>query len=188
MGRHDAAVGQARKASELDPLSLASQMIVSWILYFARRYDEAIAQGLRTLELDPNYATALRILGWAYEETGRYAEAVAAHRRASDLSGWQPNFAGQLGRAYALAGQPIEARELLARLQETSEVHVSSLDIAIILTALDEIEPALEQLERALEEHDDHLPYLKVNPRVDRLRDEPRFKAVLERMGLATAT
>jgi hypothetical protein len=63
-------------------------------------------------------------------------------------------------------------------------VHVSSLDIAIIHTALDEIDSALEHLERALEEHDDHLPYLKVNPRVDSLRDEPRFKAVLKRMGL----
>jgi len=186
MGRHDDAVDEARRARELDPLSLMSSMIVSWILYFARRYDEAIEWGRRTLELDPGYATAHRILGWAYEETGRYDEAIASHQRASDLTDRQPNFAGQLGRAYALAGRLGEARTVLNELLELSKrAYISSLDIAIIHTALGQKEIALDWLDRSHEERADHLPYIKVNPRLDPLRDEPRFQRVLEKMGLA---
>jgi serine/threonine-protein kinase len=185
MARHDEAVAEARLAKQLDPLSLVGGMIVAWILYFARRYDEAIEQARRTLELDPDYATALRILGWAYEETGRPEEAIRAHQRASDLTERQPNFYGQLGRAYALAGRPDEARAVLDGLLSIStDTYVSSLDIAIIHTALGDHGNALDWLDRAFEERADHLPYIKVNPRLDPLRDEVRFKNVLERMGL----
>jgi serine/threonine protein kinase/tetratricopeptide (TPR) repeat protein len=185
MGRHAEAVAEAERARALDPLSLASSMIVAWILYFACRYDEAIEQARRTLELDPDFATAHRILGWAYEETGRYEDAIAAHKRASELSGQQPNFSGQLGRAYALAGMLAEARGVLQQLRELSrETYVSSLDIAIIHAALGEMDEALDWLERAYEERADHLPYLRVNPRLDPLRSEPRFHHIQERMGL----
>jgi len=178
MGRHDEAVAEAWKARELDPLSLASNMIVSWILYFARRYDESIEQGRRTV--------AHRILGWSYEEVGSYDAAIAAHRRASVLTDGQPNFEGQLGRAYALAGRDEEARQVLNRLNEASmKVYVSSLDIAIILAALGEKERAFELLERAYAERADHLPYSKVNPRLDPLRSDLRFQRLLERMDLA---
>jgi serine/threonine-protein kinase len=188
MGRHDEAVSEARLARELDPLSLVSSMIVSWILYFARRYDEAARQALGTLELDPAYATALRILGWTYEELGRFDDAIAAHTKASDLTERQPNFAGQLGRAYALAGNELAAREVLGELVKLSErVYVSSLDIAIIYTALDDNNTALEWLERAYAERADHLPYIKVNPRLDGLRSEPRFQKIMEQMGLLDA-
>jgi TolB-like protein/Flp pilus assembly protein TadD len=185
MGRHTEAVAEAERARALDPLSLTSSMIVAWILYFARRYDEAIEQARRTLELDPGFATAHRILGWAYEETGRYADAIAAHERAGELTGRQPNFTGQLGRAFALAGMPEEARGVLQQLRNlATETYVSSLDIAIIHAALGESGEALGWLERAHKERADHLPYLRVNPRLDTLRAEPRFRCVLVRMGL----
>jgi len=185
MGRHDEAVAEARRARELDPLSLVGGMILSWILYFARRYDESIQWARRTLDLDPDYATAHRILGWSYEETGRYEEAIVAHEKATFLTEGQPNFSGQLGRAYALAGRTREAREVLDNLLELSkEVYVSSLDIAIIYAELGETGLALDWLERAHEERADHVPYNKVNPRLDSLRDEPRFQRMLEAMGL----
>jgi TolB-like protein/Flp pilus assembly protein TadD len=185
MGRHDEAVAEARRARELDPLSLASSMIVAWILYFARRYGEAIEQAIRTLEIDPNYATALRILGWAYEETGQFDEAVVVHERAAELSGQQPNFMGQIARAYALAGRTDEARGVLDRLIGLSkQTYVSALDIALIHSALGAKDPAFEWLEKAHEERADHLPYSKVNPRLDDLRGDPRFRRMLQQMGL----
>ena len=185
MGRHDEAVAEARLARELDPLSLASSMIVAWILYFARRYDEALEQGRQTLELDPNYATVYRIMGWSYEETGDYEAAIESHRRAAELTGHSPNFKGQLGRAYALAGKQSEAREILDELLKTAEQsYISSLDIAVIHAALGEEDRAFEWLEKAFQERADHLPYLKVNPRLDQLRDDPRFEDLLRRMWL----
>ena len=187
MERHDEAVGQARRALELDPVSIFSSMLVAWILYFARRYDPAIDQAQATLALDPDYATALRIQGWALEETGRYDEAIDAHLRACELTHRPPNFAAQLGRAYAVAGRIEEARAVLAELTAaTADSYVSALDVAIIHTALRDHERAFEWLERAFEEHSDHLPYLAVNPRLDPLRDDPRLDNLLRRMGLPT--
>jgi TolB-like protein/tetratricopeptide (TPR) repeat protein len=187
MGRPDEAIAKARRALELDPVSIFSSMLVAWILYFARRYDEAIDQAQATLELDPDYATALRILGWAFEETERYDEAIAVHRRACDLTNRRPNFAAQLGRAYAIAGRTTEARAVLAKLTDsTADSYVSALDLTIIHTALGDHEQAFECLERAFEEHSDHLPYLAVNPRLDALRDDPRLDNLLRRMGLPT--
>jgi tetratricopeptide (TPR) repeat protein len=186
MGRHDEAIAEAKHARDLDPLSLLSGMIVAWILYFARRYPESIEWSRRTLELDPNYATAHRILGWAYEESGHYDEAIAAHRRAIALTHGQPNFASHLGRAYALAGRADEARTVLDELLALSrQTYVSALDIAIIHTALADHERAFEWLERAYAERADHLPYLKVDPRLEPLRPDPRFAALLRRMRLA---
>ncbi len=185
MGRHDEAVAEARRALELDPVSIFSSMLVAWILYFARRYDEAIRQATETLDLDPEYATALRILGWAYEETGRFEEAIAAHGKACELTQHRPNFEAQLGRALAIAGRTEEARQVLADLTKVStESYVSAFDIAVIHTALGDRERAFEWLERAFEERSDHLPYLGVNPRLDDLRGDPRFRDLLTRMGL----
>ena len=187
MGRHDEAIAEAQRALELDPVSIFSSMLVAWILYFARRYDEAIAQANKTLELDADYATALRILGWALEETRRYSEAIAAHRRACALTGQRPNFTAQLARACAVAGMAAEARQILAELGATAkESYVSAFDFALIHAALGETATALDWLERAFEEHSDHLPYIRVNPRLDPLRGEPRFQELLRRMGLET--
>jgi TolB-like protein/Tfp pilus assembly protein PilF len=186
MGRHDEAVEEARRALELDPVSIFSSMLVAWILFFARRYEEAIRQARQTLDLDPDYATALRILGWSYEESGRLEEAIEAHRRACELTEHRPNFTAQLGRALAAAGRRAEARLVLDRLSKASEhSYVSAFDIALIHAALEDRDRALEWLERAFDEHSDHLPYLGVNPRLDSLREESRFQDLLERMGLA---
>ncbi|MCP3981797.1 MAG: protein kinase [bacterium] len=185
MGRHDEAVAEARYARDLDPLSRVSNMILAWILFFARRYEESIRQAHRALELNPDYATAHRILGWAYEETGRHEEAIAAHTRAAELTAQEPNFAGQLGRAYAVAGRSDRAHDVLESLLVHAKTrYVSELDIAIVYAALGESESALDWLERAFDERADHLPYLKVNPRLDVLRSAPRFKTLLQRMGL----
>lgn len=187
MGRHDEAIAEARRALELDPVSIFGSMLVAWILYFARRYGEAIQQASRTLDLDPAYATALRILGWACEETGRYEDAIRAHERASELTDRRPNFAGQLGRAYALAGRTADARDVLAGLiAESRESYVSAFDIAVLEAALGETGAALDWLDRAYQERSDHLPYIRVNPRLDVLRQHPRFQDLLRRMGLET--
>jgi tetratricopeptide (TPR) repeat protein len=127
-----------------------------------------------------------RILGWAYEEIGLFDEAIASHTRAAELTDQQPNFRGQLGRAYALAGREDETRALLEELLETSEqTYVSSLDFAIICASLGEKNRAADWLVRAFQERADHLPYLKVNPRLDSLRSSARFQRLLERMGLS---
>jgi serine/threonine-protein kinase len=185
MARHGEAVRQARWGLEIDPLSLVSNFFLAWVLYFARLHDRAIDQARRTLELDSSYVAAHRVLGWAHEEQGEHNEAIAAHETASRLSDGSPGFHAQLGRARALAGATDAAREILDELKRmSSETPVSSMDIAIIHAALGERDAAFASLGRAFDEHSEHVPYLGVNPRVDALRDDPRFDALLGRLGL----
>jgi TolB-like protein/Flp pilus assembly protein TadD len=184
VGRFTEAIAEARLAREVDPLSSNSNFMLAWVLYFARRYDESIEQARHTLELDAAYVPAQRILGWALEELGKYEKAISAHMRAAALSEDHPGFRGQLGRAYALAGRAEEARSELRSLIELSyKQPVSSLDIAVVHIALDEPDEAFNRLVQACDEHAEHVPYFNVNPRLDPLRDDPRFRQLLRRLG-----
>jgi serine/threonine protein kinase/tetratricopeptide (TPR) repeat protein len=185
VGRHDDAVREVQLANELDPLSVITNHMVAWVLYFARRFEEAAAQARRTLDLDDDYVAAQRVLGWACEELGRVEEAIAVHERAVSISGGSPLFKGPLGRAQALAGRESDARGTLQELLAASRtLPVSPLDVAVIHAALGEVDEAFQWLERACDEHSDHVPYLGVSPRLDGLRDDPRFHALLSRVGL----
>ncbi len=186
MGRHNEAIKEAGIASEIDPLSRVSTFIQAWVHFFARRYPEAIKHARRTLELDAEYVAAYRVLGWANEQMAQYDAAIEAHERAASLSDNSPGFRAQLGRAYAMAGREAEASALAEEMIATSETrHVSSHDIAVIFAALGDKDRAFEWLEKACDQRAEHIPYLQVNPRLDRLRSDPRFHALLERLDLA---
>jgi tetratricopeptide (TPR) repeat protein len=185
LGRHDEAVAQARRAREIDPVAPTSTFFTAWVYYLARRYDKAVDFARQTVELEPSYLPAWRVLGWAHEENGRLQEAIHAHRNSASLSGGSPHFQGQLGRAYALAAKPAQAREVLEDLvRRSGDTPVSSLDLAILCAALGEIDRAFEHLERAFDEHAEHVPYLAVLPRVDPLRADPRFDLLVRRLKL----
>jgi serine/threonine-protein kinase len=185
LGRHDEAIAQARQAREIDPVAPTSTFFTAWVHYLARRYDEAIELARKTVELEPSYLPAWRVLGWSFEEMGRHQDAIHAHRKSASLSGGSPHFQGQLGRAYALAAKPDQAREVLDDLVERSaEAPVSALDVAILRASLGDTDRAFEWLERAFDEHAEYVPYLAVLPRVDSLRSDPRFDALLQRLSL----
>ena len=97
-----------------------------------------------------------------------------------------PGSFSNLGRAYALAGRASEARTEIARLQTLgAEGFGVGFDAALIHAALGEREPALAALESGLDDFSQMMLYLNVEPGFDTLRDEPRFKAVVERLGLS---
>ena len=184
MGQYRDALTAARSAKEIDPLSPMSGFTIAWVHFWGHRFEDAIAEARKVLELEPNYVAAWRVLGWAYEEEGKATAAIEAHLEAASLSKDSPGFAGQLGRAYALADRTDEAREVLAGLEQRAG-SVSSLDIAIVHAALGQKDQAFTWLTRACDEHAEHVPYLKVNPRVDSLRSDARFDDVLRRLKLA---
>jgi tetratricopeptide (TPR) repeat protein len=186
MARHDEAIERAAKAGEIDPMSPLSTFFSAWTHFWARKYDRSVELAREAVELEPAYLAAWRLLGWGCEERGRYADAIDAHSRAAALSGGSPQFEGQLGRPYALSGRTADARGVAERLVERSrQTPISALDVAIIHAAVNDTDRAFEWLEKARDEHSEHIPYLKVNPRVDSLRTDPRFDAILSSMNLA---
>jgi TolB-like protein/DNA-binding winged helix-turn-helix (wHTH) protein/Tfp pilus assembly protein PilF len=184
LGRLEQAVAEARRAEELDPLSVNMKWHVGYILNFARRHDEAIQQLQNTLELDPNYAWAYWILGSSYIHKLMFADAIASLERAVALSK-SPSLVAWLASAYARSGNAVQARKLLRELMELQKQrYVSPAAIGLLYISLGDKDRAFEWLEKAYQERSNSLAYLGVNPAVDPLRSDPRFQDLLRRIGL----
>jgi DNA-binding winged helix-turn-helix (wHTH) protein/TolB-like protein/Flp pilus assembly protein TadD len=186
LGRFSEAIEEINRAKELDPLSLIINTDVGHILYFSRQYDQAIETYRRVLEMEPNFNVGHWRLGEAYEQKGMYDEAIAGYQKALSLSK-NPTIEAWLGHAYAVSGKKAEAHKILGELKK---IHKRDprwfYEIAIIYEGLGEREQAFEWLEKAQENKEEaSLALLKVEPMLDSLRSDPRFNALLNRIGLA---
>jgi tetratricopeptide (TPR) repeat protein len=182
----ETALEEMKRALQLEPTSLVMNSFMGATLYFAGRYDEAIEQCRWTIEMDPNFAVAHWHLGLAYEQKEMFDEAIAEFQKATALSGGSPLLKASLGHAYAKANRIVEATKIMAELNELSQQrYVSSYERAAISVALDDEKQAFEFLERAYEEHSFHLVYLKVWPQFNRVRNDPRFQDLMQRLGLS---
>jgi serine/threonine-protein kinase len=185
MGRSEEAIASIQRAHSFEPLSLTINMSVAVCYFYARRYDDAIAQQKRTLELDPTFAPALRNLGGAYEEKGMWNEAIDAYMKAGSFSPGDLTATGLLAHAYAVSGRRDEAKHLLNELLEQSKTrYVSPYTMAAIHVGMGDTEKAFENLEQAFVSRDRGMVWIKVAPRLDPLRSDPRFSDILRRMKL----
>ncbi|HEV2884959.1 MAG TPA: protein kinase [Pyrinomonadaceae bacterium] len=179
-GRFDEAIVQARKARELDPLSLPANENVGDILYLARRYEEATEQLRRTLELDPNYGVAHGTLAKIYEAKGMYKEALEER-----LKGSSPEAMAETRQLFAASGiDGVWRHRLTQTLERAKREYVSSADIALYYARLNEKDEAFAWLEKAMDERSILFNYLIADARFDNLRSDPRFPALLSRVGL----
>jgi tetratricopeptide (TPR) repeat protein len=181
-GRFDGAMLHLKRAQELDPLEMEVNMDIATLFNFLRQYDRAIEQYQKTIEMDPNYAPMRQRLALAYQKKGMYEEAIAEVKKGNDG-------AAQLGYAYAVAGRTEQARKILDDLKELAKHpgrYVSPFDFALIYMGLGEKDQAFEWLNKTYDENPYKLSFLKVNPRFDSLRSDPRFADLLRRMKLAT--
>jgi len=186
MGRYEEAVGTIQRSLELDPLSLIINGAVGWILYHGRRYDEAAQQLRKTVELDPNFAVSHWILGLTYRQTGCYRDAITEGRKAAELSGGSPLIRAALAHTYALAGDENEARLILSELVDLAkQSYVSPYFLADVHAGLDEKDAALEYLEAAWKDKSHWLIYLRIDPGMDNLRDDPRLENLIRRVEAA---
>ena len=185
MGRHDEAIARMKKSQELDPLSLIISVAIGWAHYMARRYDESMEQLRRTIELDPHYPVTYWILGLLLRKMERYSEAIAEGEKSVTLSGGSPIMRAALAQTLAVAGEQIPANQILDDLIKLSQQkYVAPYFLSGIYLGLRQQDRAMEYLEKAGEEHSHWLIYLHIDPGVDSLRSNPRFQALLRRIGL----
>lgn len=185
LGRHAEALAEVKLAREIEPLNLRINALEGLFLIHAGRNDEALARFQKTFELDPNFWLAHNFAASAYIEKGMFAEAVAEARRSRELydGGSQP--IALEGYALGKSGKRTEARTVLEELLKSSTTrYVTPYHIALIYNGLDERDKTLELLERAFEQHSPRMVFLKVEPKWNNLRDEPRFQDLLLRVGL----
>ena len=184
-GRFDEALAQIRRAQELDPLSLPINMTLGWVYLTGRQNEQSVDQLRKTLELDPSFVLAHHRLGLVYEQQGKYDAAIAEFKQVVNLTGGKPLGMTGLARAYALAGKHGEAERILAELQEMSKLrYVPPASVALVYAALGDKDQAFAWLEKAEQGRDGILARLKVDPRFDSLRSDPRFAQLLRRVGL----
>ena len=186
VGRHEQAVTESKRALELDPLSPIINAWLGWRYFFARQYDLAIEQYLKTLEMDPTFVPARLVLGQGYEQKSMPEKAIDELKKAVSLSGGSSLYVSSLAHAYAIAGRRSEAEMLLRQLNERAQnTYVPSFHIAIIFAGLGQKDRALVWLEKGYQERSTWMVWLKVDPRLDVLRSDPRFQDLLRRLGLS---
>jgi serine/threonine protein kinase/tetratricopeptide (TPR) repeat protein len=187
LGRADEAIREAQRAQEIDPLSLIAHASAGEVLYRARQYDRAIEEARKALALDPGFAVGHIGLARNMVQQGKYEEAIAEYKQAINLMGRTSQLLGELGRAYALSGKRSEALKLLEELKDLSaRQYISPLDFAFIYMGLGDREQAFVYLEKAYQERSTWLMWIKVDPRFDPLRSDPRFADLLRRMNLSS--
>jgi TolB-like protein/DNA-binding winged helix-turn-helix (wHTH) protein/Flp pilus assembly protein TadD len=188
-GRFAEAQVEIRRAQELDPLSLIINSVVGWIYYETRQYDQAIQQCERAVEMDPTYAPALLDLGTIYLKTGDYKKALVQFERARTIVGDKSVVLSYLAQVRALSGDKTGAQEILRKLENpSSPTFVSAWDLALIYIALGEKEKALADLEKAVDQHVGWVVRLSVDPALDTVRAEPRFKILQQRVHVPLAS
>jgi Tfp pilus assembly protein PilF len=181
LGRHDEAIAEVKRARELDPLSLRINTNVGLLLLWARRYDEAVAELQKALELESNRPAPHAYLGVAYLQKEMYEEAIAEFQTAARIG--NSLYSRRLAHAYAVAGKPDEARKMLKQILAASKKQFfSPVMIALVYVGLQEHDTAFEWLEKAFQSRDARCYRLKVDPRLDPLRSDPRFHSLLRRL------
>jgi serine/threonine-protein kinase len=183
MGRAEEAIATFERALALDPFSALKYAALGWGCYFARRYQRGAEECRRGVDLEPTNVVAHGWLTLNLEGLERDEEAVATAEETARLSGNGVSSLGLLGYAYGAAGRQGDARSVLERLMTLSATrYISQYDVALIHLALGEWETALQWLERGYAERDHQMAFLKVDPRLDPLRQRSGFGRLLERM------
>jgi tetratricopeptide (TPR) repeat protein len=183
--QYDKAEAELRTAQKITPLEGLVNMDVAALAYYQHRYDEAIGLYEKAHALDPDFVPFPFLAAQAYERKGDYDRAIDLCRKASIASPNNPNLLSALGYAYASAGRKEEAQAILKTFIEERKQHfVSPFMIALLYTSLDKKAEALDWLNKAYDEMDPQLTWVYLDPQLDPLHAEPRFKALLQRMGI----
>jgi TolB-like protein/tRNA A-37 threonylcarbamoyl transferase component Bud32/Flp pilus assembly protein TadD len=176
-GRHAEAISTARKAAERARLSTDASRQLAYAYYMAHQFEDAIQELRRTISIDAGFGPAHTLLGRCLLLTGKVAEGLAEIERAG------PDYRDMLAIGHAWAGNRDEADRLLRTLREAGHPP-SSYTAAAVAAALHEPAGALKLLETAYANKEPALTALAVDPLFDSIRREPRFVALLARIGL----
>jgi DNA-binding SARP family transcriptional activator len=180
----DTGFSALRRSIQLDPVGIVNRATLGWLLYFFSRLEEAVDELKHAIELDPNIHVSHLFLGRIYWQEGMFEESIDSFRRAVAASKGDAPIQTELIAARAMAGDRDEALRLLDEKQSNpSGKYSSSYFLALIHLALGDDQKTLDLLEAAYRERATQLMWLNVEPRFQRLREYPRFRDLLRRIG-----
>ncbi len=190
MNRFPEALGEIKRAQELDPLSLIINANSGLYLFYSgpEHYEEARREVHKALEVDQTFGVAHLYLGYIYEQQpARRSDAIAELQRAGALMGDDAETHAALGHAYAVAGKTADARKILNELQTPrADSYVSPYFVALVYTGLNEHERALAALYQAYKDRQPGMIFMRIDPRFAPLRSDPRFADLLQHVEQAS--
>jgi tetratricopeptide (TPR) repeat protein len=184
-GRPDEVVSESERALELEPVSLINNTVTASSLVYGRKFDQALTQARKAFDLDQNFPLSRLWLGLALIANGKYDDAIEFGNGEPQQSPARWTILCFTALAHARAGRPAEARKILGELKEIEKTqYVRSYYVAMIYAALGDKDNAFAELEKSFQDKDCYLPRARVDPFMDPLREDPRFKDLMKRMGL----
>jgi DNA-binding winged helix-turn-helix (wHTH) protein/TolB-like protein/Flp pilus assembly protein TadD len=185
VGEFDKAISEIRRAQEISPISPILNLDLSTMLYNQGKYDEAIKAYRKAQEMDSNMVGPVFVPGQIYERSGAYAQAIEECQRALSTNGRDPGVLSALGYAYGASGSPNKAQDIIKELEAMWRTrYFSPFLIALVCTGVSDKDRAFAWLTKAYESRDPQLIWLMVEPQLESLRPDPRFRALLRRMGI----
>jgi TolB-like protein len=182
MGRSAEAIAEVERAERLDPLSIPVHINAGWVYYLARQTERATAQWQKALDLDPNLGIIHTSIWLGYLQQGRTTAPLPDLDKA--IAGGSPFDLATLAGIHAMRGKRAEAEQVLSTLEELSNSrYVCPYEMATARAALGQHDRALGWLRRAVDDRSVCIPDLKTDPRLDVLRGDPRFQALLKEVG-----
>jgi eukaryotic-like serine/threonine-protein kinase len=188
VGRERESLDQFKVAQQLDPMNPVLNVDLNLPRMLNREYDECIAGSRKAIDMFPNFFLPHMTLGTALFAKGEQADGIKEFEKARDLEN-TPHLNGNLAYHYARAGRKDDARKILAELLEQSKVrYVAPYWIGMIYLGLDEKDEAFKWFEKAYQERSWWLMFMKMDPFVDPVRSDPRFKDLINRIGFPSGT
>ena len=185
LGRNDEAATVIKRAQELDPLSSVIAVNISRLYQLQNDQDASAQNSLKIIELDPNFGPAYEYLALSYLKQGRNSEAIAAAEKAVELTKRSGIALGDLGYVYASTGKRAEAMAIIKELEDKyARNEAIGQFIASAYMGLGDKEKTFEWLEKDFEARNGKLTEIRWQLEFETLRDDPRFKDLLKRMGL----
>ncbi len=183
LGRIDEAMVETKRALELEPLDLNMGANLAWLYLFARQNDKALEQAKKVNEMEPAFPVGRWMLGEAYALNGMYQESLAFNEPILQADPTSQYTLRNVGFVYARMGRTHDAEQIVQKYKDLRKTqYVLSYRFATVYAALGDRDAAFAELDRAFDERDWQLQRIKVDPFMDLLRDDPRYKALLKKM------
>jgi DNA-binding winged helix-turn-helix (wHTH) protein/tetratricopeptide (TPR) repeat protein len=183
-GRAGEAAHEIELARERDPLSLAINTDLGFHYYYTGRYEEAIKQLRSVLAMNRDFAPAHLWLGRSYQQVGRFDDALDEFSRVEQSVPEWPVAIAARGSVEGAAGRRERAEATIAELQDLAgRRFVTAYGVALVHAAIGDAEAAFTWLDRAFAERSHWLVWLRLDPRFDGLRADPRMSELLRRIG-----
>jgi TolB-like protein/Tfp pilus assembly protein PilF len=185
MGRFDQAIAEERRAQALDPLSIAVAATGGWVMNYSGRLDDAERALRAVLRMDSSFAIGRLYLGRVLQAKGHADSAMSQYDAIEGATRqWVPTISG-VGQLEAIQGRRADALRVLHRLDSLSHTqYVTAYAVAVVHAALHQPDSAFAWLDRAVQERTHWLVWLNRDPRWQVLRGDPRFAALVRRVGL----